>query len=310
MTAVSPTDPTAEAAAPRRPPRGAGTFRLAQLEMIKLARARLFWAGFLLLVGFAVAVVIGFKYSTFGRLQGILARIARGADYRQYVNGMLYTGWSLFLGYYLLVPLIASVAFGQQLAGEIKDGTLRTLLVRPVSRGQIFAAKFLATSLYLLVVVVVYYAVCLALGHLFLGNEQYGLVAFGKTFFNDEGHRPWIIGRDLAIQRMALGTVLGCLALAPIASLAYLVSACVENPLIAVLTSFTAHITCTVLGEVQFFTALKPYLFTTYMSFWKGVFSPTIDWEAMVRPACYCGLYAAGFLIVAFAVFVWRDIKT
>ncbi|MBI3271792.1 MAG: ABC transporter permease [Planctomycetes bacterium] len=310
---MSDTPPAPAPAAPaseRAPvPRGAGLFRLLELETIKLARRRTFWAGFGLLGVFAVLVLVGFHYAEFGGLARTLRRMGASADFKPYVNGLLYTGWATWLGYYLLIPLYVSVVFGFQIAGEAREGTLRTMLVRPVWRGQVLAAKFLSGYLYVLVLVVFFYLFCLALGYPFLGSGKPGLVAFGKTFFNDPSHFPWIIPEAKAIQRMALGCILGSLALAPLASLALLLSTLVETPVAAIITAFSAYMMSTLLGEVEFFVKLRPYLFTTYTTFWKGVFYPELDWREMGRSAGYCGLYTAAFLAAAWAAFRWRDVR-
>ena len=67
---------------------------------------------------------------------------------------------------------------------------------------------------------------------------------------------------------------------------------------------------CTLLGEIQYFSTMRPYLFTTYTGFWKGVFYQEIGWEEMQRSAGFCGLYSAVFLLAAYVVFRWKDVKT
>ncbi|MBI5369175.1 MAG: ABC transporter permease [Planctomycetes bacterium] len=290
--------------------RGAGLGRLIRIEMSKLARSHLFWAGFVLLAGFALLVLLGFKTSNFNALQRTLNKLGRGIDHKPFINGLLYSAWSMGLGHSLLAPLFVTVLFAWQLAGEAKEGTLRSMLLRPISRLQIFAAKFIAVYFFVLVLLVFQYGLCLMIGHFGLGQEGVGLVVFGKTFFNDEAHRPWLMGRDLALERMALGCVLGCLSLAPLAAFSYLLSALLENPVVAILTGFSVYIASVLLAEVPFFTELRPYLFTTYTSFWKGVFYPEIDWAGMWPAARMCGLFAAAFLGIGAAVFRWRDIRT
>ena len=96
-------------------------------ELFKLTRQRASYVGFLLCLAFAVVMLIGFSSSHFRFLRG-LERL--GIDVRSLINGPFFASFSLQIGFFAVLPLLAATLGGNQIAGEAKDGTLRALLVR------------------------------------------------------------------------------------------------------------------------------------------------------------------------------------
>ncbi len=65
-----------------------------------------------------------------------------------HVDGVAAMGWALKARNFFVLPLILLWLSAQTLGGEVRDGTLRPILVRPVSRLRVLAARGLALVLY------------------------------------------------------------------------------------------------------------------------------------------------------------------
>lgn len=67
------------------------------------------------------------------------------------------------------VPLLIALVTGDLMSGEESSGTLRLLVLKPVSRMQIFIAKFIAGSFYT-ATILIFLPVAWGLGILFLAK--------------------------------------------------------------------------------------------------------------------------------------------
>ncbi|MFV0253123.1 MAG: ABC transporter permease [Beutenbergiaceae bacterium] len=128
-------------------PRGLGFWRLLTSEVrLALGRRRtqllmLLLAAVPVLLGLVLAAVRDSDYS--GQGPGFIDRVSG--------NGLFLVIASLVLCLPLLLPLGVAIAAGDTIAGEASTGTLRYLLLVPVSRGRLLAAKSLAALVLVIV---------------------------------------------------------------------------------------------------------------------------------------------------------------
>ena len=86
-------------------------------------------------------------------------------------SGVTTAGWALRARNFFLLPLLLLWATGASFAGEIKDHTLRELLVRPVPRWSVMLAKLLALAVLSGITLVVTAVLSGGLGALLYGIE-------------------------------------------------------------------------------------------------------------------------------------------
>jgi ABC-2 type transport system permease protein len=93
-----------------------------------------------------------------------------------------------------------------------------------------------------------------------------------------------------------------------VASIAFLLSTLVENSI----GTMAVVIVFLVIGNFpfDFFSALKPYLFTTYMVFWQRFLDDPIPWQEIAKSATILGLHSLGLFFIAFGAYARKDIKT
>jgi len=107
-------------------------------------------------------------------------------------------------------------------------------------------------------------------------------------------------------QRVSVFT--GTWSLLSLATLAFLMSVLFENPIVASFTALTLYVMLNVIGRVDFFVDLRPYLFTTDMEFWRDVLKPEVPWQDFYHYTATCGAYIFGLLLLSVLIFERRDI--
>ena len=67
----------------------------------------------------------------------------------------------------------------------------------------------------------------------------------------------------------------------------------------AVAATVAIYLVMYVISEIHFFRDLRPFLFTTYIGYWRGVFLESVDWPALLRDAAKLLAFTFGFLSLA-----------
>ncbi|MSO23370.1 MAG: hypothetical protein EXQ58_08990 [Acidobacteria bacterium] len=60
---------------------------------------------------------------------------------------MIFTLYSAYFAFQLIIPISVSILAGTQIAGEARSGTPRSLLTRPISSGRLYVGKYLTSAL-------------------------------------------------------------------------------------------------------------------------------------------------------------------
>jgi ABC-type transport system involved in multi-copper enzyme maturation permease subunit len=204
------------------------------------------------------------------------------------------------VGVGLLLPLLLATFTGGLIAGERHQGTLRTLLVRPVTRAALVAAKLLTAWLY---------AACLAL---FLGGSA---LLLGYAFFGPgdlvplpESSHLVFFSHAEGLLRLAVGYGLAALVLMALASVGLFFSAVCDNPLTATgLTAAFLFLT-TALAVIPYFESWKPYLLVTYLDLGAKVFVRPFPWPLLGAGLLHLLPYHLIPAILAGVIFNRRDV--
>jgi ABC-2 type transport system permease protein len=230
--------------------------------------------------------------------------IARGFAQDFLVLGNIVNGYFLtqviMNALWIHVPFLVTLGAGDQLAGEATAGTFRMLLTRPVSRSRILAAKYATTLLYALALVAFMALLTVGLGVVLFGTGD--LVIVGRDFtVLPESEALWRIGVAFALSVWGMWTV---------ASLAFLFSSLVENAIGPLVGTMAVIIVFYIISNVpaDLFTALKPYLFTSYLDLWQKMFQDPIPWDEVRQAVYVLGAFSVGFYAVTWYIFLRKDI--
>ncbi len=286
-------------------------YKLIRLEIVKLTRRKVFYVGFLALLLFCCVFLVGFYTTDFQRFfsrQQWFRDLK--LDVRPYINGSLYTALAFGFMYYVMVPPIAALAGGHSIAGEAKEGTLRSVLSRPVSRLELATAKFVTALAYTSFMIVFF--VCMSLLFGWTAEGKGDLLVFRGVFADAQkapGLMIWTADAWTAAQRLLLAACLGSAAMSVVVAMSFAMSALFDNPIVAIIGALCLFLISWVMGSIEFYERLKPYLFTTHMNFWKDAFQREIPWTETLRAMRNALAYTMSFLVFGLVVFCRRDVN-
>jgi ABC-2 type transport system permease protein len=232
--------------------------------------------------------------------------LTRGLEDDFFLVGNLFNGYfvtqMLMNSLWIHIPFLISLVAGDQLAGEATAGTFRLLLIRPASRSAVLAAKFWTRLIYT-------FSLVFFLGILSLGL---GLVLFGAgDLLVPLPARMLVVipGADVPL-RFLLAFTRATWSMSCVASLAFLFSSFVENAIGPIIGTMAVIIAFLVVSNlpVEAFTAVKPWLFTTYLTVWQQAFDQPVPWNDIMMSVAKLGGFIVGFYGVTWYIFVRKDI--
>ncbi|MEP0822632.1 MAG: ABC transporter permease [Ignavibacterium sp.] len=275
---------------------------LLRAECIKTFLKKRTYLGFLIILLVVPLVEIAMKIEG-GRFTGASLRSLQ-QDF--FFVGSLFNGWivahQLMNSLWVHIPLLISFVAGDQLAGEATAGTYRLLLIRPVSRTRIFFAKYLTTLVYTIVFVGFLGALSVGLALILMGTGD--LLVFRDGIL--------ILPASDVAWRFFAAYILAGWSMATIATIAFFFSSFVENAIGPIVATMGILIVLLIVGvlPVELFEAVRPYLFTSHLNIWMGVFADPVDWSDILRSLAWLSGYSAAFAAAAWMIFVRKDILT
>lgn len=210
------------------------------------------------------------------------------------VSGFQVPALSLLSSMEFLLPLLVAIAAAELLGLEIANGTLPTVLLRPVTRSQWILAKVVAAAAYPFFVVLYLFVTSL------LAGIPHGFGAFvGGTGLGAGG----IIGQGqmsagAALAEIASSFLVAGFSLVPIALLAIVFSVVFMNAAGGALATLSTLIFMQLLVV---FPALEPYLLTAQL---RSYIEPVAGMGWVVA---LIALYSAAFAATSVIVFERKD---
>lgn len=211
-------------------------------------------------------------------------------------NGLYVAIGALFAMVAFLLPLLASMAGSQTIAGEAENGTLRTVLMQPVRRGTLLMAKWFVANLYVGIGLLL-----LAVGSLIAGGAIFGiksaLLLSGEVV--SVGHSLWLL---------FLSYVFVWFGMAAVVSLAMVLSTLTNSGLTAMAAGLVLVIIMLILGSLSVFDFLQPYLFTSHFGAWINFFREPVDWAPIRDALINFTVWIVGMTGIAWLIFRRKDI--
>ena len=200
----------------------------------------------------------------------------------------------------LFLPIAVAVLGGDAIAGEEQTGTLRYLLARPVGRTRLLVAKLVTVVAFVLLAVLVVFAVTAVEGRLLLGDAP----ATGGTVSLSGST---LTSTDVAIRTaLALGYVV--VSMLGVAAVALFFSTLTSSSIGAALGTIGLLVASTVLLGLDAAGALHPFLPTRYWLAFVDLFRDPILWEDVIRGLLVQLGYLLVFTLAAWASFTTKDV--
>jgi ABC-2 type transport system permease protein len=226
---------------------------------------------------------------------------------RMLTESGLYTPLAtLFMASFILLPIAAAMVGGFLIAGEAEQGTLRTILVRPVRRGSMLLAKWVVGVQYLAVVVLLLIGVGLAAGGLLFGLHPIVAAPTMEQAVSDFRLVEVPVGEALGL--IALSAVLVVCYLAVVMSIALLLSTLTDSSLTATIVTIVTMLVIQAVLQFSYLADLRPYWFMNHYDAWFGLLVRPVDWGAVWEGLLAFGAYTLVAVTAAWYVFRRKDV--
>ncbi|MEY2570863.1 MAG: type transport system permease protein [Acidimicrobiaceae bacterium] len=199
---------------------------------------------------------------------------------------------------FFIVVVIASLA-GESVSGEASWGTLRYLLIRPVSRVRLILSKLFVSAVLAFAVTLLVSVIALVVGTAFFGLHDVYLIGEQGSFS--------IVSVSEGLSRFALGAGYVAMCTMFVVAVGIFLSTLTDSTAGAVVGTIVVVVTCGVLLAVPSLEGIKPVVPTNYWGQYNGIFNPTITtdlWKGLVSSA----VWSTAFSIAALLRFQRKDI--
>jgi ABC-2 type transport system permease protein len=211
------------------------------------------------------------------------------------------------------VPLLIALIAADMISGEANMGTLRVLLSKPYSRTQFMLAKFIASTIYTLLLLVWLAFLALFVSMWVFGTDDMFLMKSSYVVLLKENDVFWRYIGAFGFAALAMTTV---------AALGFFLSVFAENSIGPIVATMSVIIFFTILStmNIPVFTLVKPYLFTTHMIGWKEFFDiqvtdaneaivGSIQYpERIINSSIVLLIHIILFVVAAIVVFKKKDV--
>ena len=273
-------------------------------------------------------------YIAFGAVAAIVGLIqlgfyADGDSYMQFglqsftdsfdIQGNIMNGY--LMAYIILqlllvhVPLLVALVAGDMISGEAAQGTLRVLLTKPIRRSTLILAKFTASAIYTIALLLWMAVWALGISMLVFGVDDMLILKSESA--------TQIMASDVMWRYLA-AFIFAAIALLTVSALSFFLSLFAENSIGPIMATMSIIIVFTILNtlDLPIFSSLKPFLFTSHMLGWKGFFDVTVNenneqivgsienLRAVLYSAGILNLHIVGFLVASILIFRKKDIMS
>ena len=244
---------------------------LFQIELYKISRRPRTYIAFAAI--FAIVLIFQFAFKADGdSYMNLMLQNVQDSfelDKSKAINGyfMCYIILNTLL---IQVPILVALVAGDAISGEANMGTLRLLLTKPITRTGVIIAKFLASFVFTIGLLIWMAITALWFSLLIFGADD-------MLIFRVRGEESQIlqITADDVMWRYYAAFGYAAVALTVIAALALLLSVFAENSIGPIIATVCIVIVCTVVSNINvpiIDRNVKPWLFTSYLVGWKGFF--------------------------------------
>jgi ABC-2 type transport system permease protein len=214
-------------------------------------------------------------------------------------NGLVLPVVALSICLTLLLPLAVAMAAADALAGEFAHGTLRGLLLAPVSRRRLVLVK----SIGVLAVAVAAVAAVAVLGSI-TGLILVGPSSSAHGMFTLSGTE---IGPGSALLRVALAAVWTVGQLAAVGAVALAVSSATDHPLVVLAAVLSGLIGFGVLSAIPALDSLRPVLLTTGWLAVTDVLRDPLPLAGLISSSIRAGCYLLVGVALTLVIMATRD---
>lgn len=236
---------------------------------------------------------------------------SNGLDFVSHQSGLVVGVLSLSFTSVLLIPIVFSIFAGEPVASEAKWGSLRYLLIRPVSRPKVLGAKLLVALSLAVAAVVLIPVVGTISGIAFFGFHPVETlsVAGGQGQPIKLGPVGIVtLSTTTTLLRLLFSTAYVMFATLSVVGVAILVGVVTENTLAAMASGIGLYIVSAILDAISGLSRIHPVLPVHYLEAWTNLFVPGESLPGLTKGVLVAAIWFFVPLLFAFRVFQRKDI--
>jgi ABC-2 type transport system permease protein len=286
---------------------------LIQIELFKIFRRPRTYIAFAALLGLIGIIQFGLKLDGDAYVEFMMRDINSSLT----VEGKILNGYQvcyIVLQVLLVhVPLLIALVAADMISGEANMGTLRIMLTKPISRTRFLLAKFIATAVYTLLLLIWLAILALFLNMLIFGTDDLFLL---------KSQYVVLLKKDDIFWRYVGAFGFAALAMTTVAAMGFFFSLFAENSIGPIVATMSVIVFFTILStlNIPIFSAIKPFLFTTHMIGWKEFFDIRVNEsneaiigsiqnpQRILQSAAVLIMHIIGFVAASVWVFRKKDI--
>ena len=209
------------------------------------------------------------------------------------VSGWQVPGMALYIMMPFMLPLLTAVTCAELVGGEMDWGTLRPLLLRPVSRTRVILSKLMVAMLYPFLLLL-----STLFGGLLVGGIRFGLGTFlGGTGLGDGAFvGVGELAPFSALAELAQGYMISGVILSPIAVLAIVFGVLYLNTAAAALAGVGSIL---MMGMLKVFVWLRPLLLTEHLDAYSPLRASTYTTQqSLILLIIYTGIGIVASMLI------------
>jgi ABC-2 type transport system permease protein len=257
-------------------------------------------------IGFAVIAVIvaifnlGMYYEGDTIIALALEALANSFSFSGDIINGNFTTYILLNSLLIHIPILVALVAGDIIAGEFSSGTIRLLLLKPISRFKIYLSKFIAAQIYTTALVLFFVGSAYLAGTLLFGNGDLIVLRRGISVFN-EGDVTWRIG---------LASLMGLLSMSVVSALAFMFSAFAKNSIGPIVGSVAVIIGLNIITTLGFKTLkpIIPFFFNVHFVKWQYFFDYELDYHSINIAIMNQLSFILIFFVIGYVKFKNQDI--
>lgn len=252
-------------------------WKLLQIELYKIFRRPRTYISFAAITALIGVIQLGLKMDGEAYVDFLMSSLKDNFEFDGKILNAYLVCYVILQLLLIHVPLLISLIAADMISGEANMGTLRLLLTKPVSKTEFILAKFFASAVYTLMLLIWIAVFALALSIWLFGTDD---LIIQKTSYVVQ------IGENDVFWRYIGAFGFAFLSMLTVTALGFFLSLFAENSIGPIVTTMSIIIFFTILSTmtIPLFQKIQPYLFTTHMVNWKEFFDEKVDSQNVVIP--------------------------
>ena len=276
-------------------------YRHLRNELWKLFGKKRTYIGFGAFLVAQAAMVLMLRYSRAS--QGMVRQLETNGYSAQHLISSLTVATVMLLPIaYVLLPLYVTLVGGDLVAKEAEDGTLRMILSRPISRFRLLLVKWVAGSVFSVLLVFVLGLIGMVFASFFF--------PWGGLFAFVPGELFTILDPPSGLQHYVAAHGLLTLKACTLLSLAFMFSCFNVKPAAATILALSVFFVSWVMMNIPFLKDLQPWFFTYHLNLWQSMLASPVPWSKVLMSLSLLLGFNLTFLVVGCTAFQVRDIKS